>query len=134
MLGIGRRAKPDPLARKIALEIGGSRILIGAGALLATRPVLRMFGFGGVGPPAVALGRLNGGRDVALGALTVAARNDPERLRTLIFVSSACDLADALGLGLSAGPPETRRAGIGGAISGSAAALAGFWAWRRLAP
>jgi len=44
------------------------------------------------------------------------------------FLSAALSLA----LGVSARRPETRAAGIGGVISGSAAALAGLWAWRRL--
>jgi hypothetical protein len=130
---LGKR-KIDPLARRVALQIGGSRVLIGAGALLATRPALRALGFGDPEPTGMALARLAGGRDVALGALTVAARDDAERLRTLLLVSSACDVADAVGLGLSARHPETRRAGFGGIVSGTAAALAGLWAWRRLAP
>ena len=127
----GRR-RMDPKARQVALQIGGSRIAIGAGALLATRPALRLLGFGDAEATGLALAKLAGGRDVALGALTVAARDDVERLRTLLLVSSACDLADAVGLGASARYPETRRAGIGGIVSGSAAAIAGFWAWRRL--
>jgi hypothetical protein len=80
----------------------------------------------------VALARLAGGRDIAIGALTLAARDEAERLRTLLFVSSACDVADAVGLGASARHPETRKAGVGGLVSGSAAAVAGLWAWRRL--
>lgn len=122
----------DPKARQVALQIGGSRVLIGVGALLATRPALRLLGFGEPEATGTALARLAGGRDIALGALTLAARDDAERLRTLLLVSSVCDVADAVGLGLSATHPETRRAGIGGIVSGSAAALAGVWAWRRL--
>lgn len=128
-----RRRKIDPRARRIALQIGGSRVAVGAGTLLATRPALRALGFQHPETTGVALARLAGGRDVALGALTLAAREDPRRLRTLLLASSACDVADAVGLGLSAGHPETRRAGIVGIVSGGAAAAAGFWAWRRLA-
>jgi hypothetical protein len=122
----------DPRARRVALQIGGSRIAIGAGALLATRPALKLLGFGEPEATGLALARLAGGRDIALGALTVAARDDAQRLRTLLLVSSACDIADAVGLGASARHPETRRAGIGGIVSGAAAAIAGLWARRRL--
>jgi hypothetical protein len=122
----------DPRARRVALQIGGSRVAIGMGALLATRPALRLLGFGAPEATGTALAKLAGARDVALGALTLAARDDAERLRTLLLVSAACDAADAVGLGLSAAHPETRRAGIGGIVSGGGAALAGLWARRRL--
>jgi hypothetical protein len=127
-----RRKRMDPRARQVALQIGGSRVAIGLGALLATRPALKLLGFGHPEATGMALAKLAGGRDIALGALTLAARDDARRLRTLLLVSSACDVADAVGLGVSVRRPETRRAGIGGIASGSVAALAGFWAWRRL--
>jgi hypothetical protein len=127
-----RRRGLDPLARQVGLQIGGSRIAIGTGALFATRPALKLLGFGNPEATGLALAKLAGGRDIALGALTLAARDDAQGLRTLLLVSSACDVADAVGLGLSARYPETRQAGIGGVIAGSAAALAGLWAWRRL--
>ena len=127
-----RRKRMDPKARQVALQIGASRVAIGAGTLLATRPALRLLGFGEPEAAGTALARLAGGRDVALGALTLAARDDGAKLRTLLLVSSACDIADAIGLGLSARSPKTRRAGVGGILSGSAAAVAGLWAWRRL--
>lgn len=127
-----RRRRMDPLARQVALQIGGSRVAIGVGALFATRPALKLLGFGNPEATGLALAKLAGGRDIAVGALTLAARDDAQRLRTLLLVSSACDIADAVGLGLSARQPETRRAGVGGIVSGSAAAIAGLWAWRRL--
>lgn len=127
-----QRQRVDPKARRIALQIGGSRILVGLGALFFTRPALRLLGFGEPEQTGMALAKLAGGRDIALGALTVAARDDAERLRTLLVVSSACDIADAVGLGVSARYPQTRKAGLGGIVSGSAAAVSGFWAARRL--
>jgi hypothetical protein len=128
-----RQAKMDPKARQVALQIGASRVAMGTGIFLATRPALRVLGFGGAGPTGLALGKLGGGRDVAIGALTLAARDDRRALRTALLISSACDLSDAVALGVSARYPETRKAGIGGVISGSAAAVAGLWAWHRLA-
>lgn len=130
---MSRRKKVDAKARQVAVQIGASRVAIGLGALFATRPALKVLGFGHPEASGIALGRLAGGRDVALGALTLAARDDAQKLRTLLLVSSACDVADAVGLGASARHPETRKAGLGGIASGSAAALAGLWAWRRLA-
>jgi hypothetical protein len=126
------RRQIDPKARQIALQIGASRIVIGVGALFVTQPALRLLGFGEPEATGRALAKLAGGRDIALGALTLAARDDAERLRTLLLVSSACDVADAVGLGVSARYPETRKAGLGGILSGGVAALAGFWAYRRL--
>jgi Domain of unknown function (DUF4267) len=128
----GRQATMDSKARQVALQIGASRVAIGVGVLFVTRPALRALGFGEESPSAEALAKLGGGRDIAIGALTLAARNDPGALRMTMLISSACDAADAVALGVSARHPETRKAGLGGLISGGAAAVVGFWAWRRL--
>lgn len=127
-----RSAKKNPRARRVALQIGASRVAIGLGIFFATRPALRALRFGDTDATGEALAKLGGGRDIALGVLTLAARDDPQALRTTLLISSACDLTDALALGISARDPETRKAGIGGVLSGAAAALAGLWAWRRL--
>jgi hypothetical protein len=128
----GRRAQMDSNARQVALGIGVSRVAMGVGVFFATRPALRALRFGETEATGEALAKLGGGRDIAIGALTLAARNDREALRTTILVSSACDLADAVALGVSARNPKTRGAGLGGVLSGGAAAVAGLWAWRRL--
>jgi len=127
-----RREKVDPKARQVALQIAVSRVAMGVGILLATRPALRVLGFGETDDGGRALAKLGGGRDFAIGALTLAARDDRQALRHALLVSSACDLANAVALGVSARHPQTRKAGIGGIVSGGAAALAGLWAWRRL--
>lgn len=127
-----RRAKFDPKARRLALAIGAGRVAMGASILFATRQALPKMGFGSTDASGLALAKLGGGRDVALGAMTLAARDDRQALRTAILVSGACDAADALALGLSAHRPETRLAGIGGVVAGSAGAAACLWAWRRL--
>jgi hypothetical protein len=127
-----REATMDRKARQVALQIGASRVAMGVGIFLATRPALRILGFGEVNAGGEALAKLGGGRDIAIGMLTLAARDDREALRRTILVSSACDLADAIALGVSARHPETRKAGIGGIVSGGGAAVAGLWAWRRL--
>ena len=127
-----RRAEPDAKARQVALGIGASRLAMGLGIFFATQPALRALRFGSTDAQGEAMAKLGGGRDIAIGALTLAARNDPEALRTTILISSVCDLADAVALGVSTRRPETRAAGLGGVISGTAAAIAGLWAWRRL--
>jgi hypothetical protein len=129
MLG---KAKMDRRGRQVALQIGVSRMMVGFGALFFTRPALRALGFGEAEQTGMALAKLAGGRDLALGTLTVAAHDDRAMLRTLVFVSSVLDAGDAVALGASARHPATRNAGLGGFLSGGAAALAGFWAWRRL--
>jgi len=129
MLG---RSKPDPKSRQVALAIGASRLAMGLWIFFTTRPALRALRFGETDRQGEALAKLGGGRDIAIGAVTLAVRNDPKVLRAAILISSACDLADAVALGVSARNPETRGAGIGGVFSGGAAAVAGLWAWRRL--
>lgn len=120
-------------ARRAAIAIAVGRIGLGVGALLATRPALRALGFPGTDASGHALARLAGGRDLALGALTLAARNDTAALRALTLAGASLDAADALTLGLAGQKrSELRRAGIGGVASGGSAALAGAWAWRRL--
>lgn len=122
----------DSTARQVALGIGVSRLAMGLGIFFATQPALRALRFGSTDAQGEAMAKLGGGRDIAIGAMTLAARNDPQALKTTILVSSACDLADAIALGASARNPETRGAGIGGVLSGGAAAVAGLWAYRRL--
>jgi hypothetical protein len=126
------RRRIDPKARRVALQIGGSRVALGSAIFLATRPVLRAMRFPEPGPTGVALAKLGGGRDVAIGALTLASLGDPDRLRTVLLVSNLCDLADAAAFGFAAPDPRMRAPAIRGVLSGGAAAAVGFWAWRRL--
>jgi hypothetical protein len=116
----------------VALTLGAGRVALGVGALFVTGPTLKLLGFGATDGPGRALAKLAGGRDLALGALTLVARDDPATLRTVTLAAAALDAADAFSLGLAARDGETRRAGLGGVASGGAAALAGGWAWRRL--
>lgn len=125
------RRKVDPKARRVAIQIGGSRVALGAAIFLATRPVLRAMRFPEPGPTGVALAKLGGGRDIAIGALTLASLGDADRLRTAMLASNLCDLADAAAFAVAGRDPQMRLPGISGVLSGTAAA-AGFWAWRRL--
>jgi hypothetical protein len=126
------RPQIDPLGRQAVLAIAAARIGIGIGALLVTRPALKALGFAGVDAAGTALGRIAGGRDIALGLLALAARDDRGALRIAALAGAAVDASDAVTFGIAAKDPVARRAGIGGLVSGSVAALAGAWAWRRL--
>jgi hypothetical protein len=127
-----RRRKPDPLARAAVLGIAGGRIAIGAGALLATRPALKVLGFEASDTSARALTRIAGGRDIALGLLTVAARDDRARLIEVAAVAAAVDLGDAICFGIAGRDPAAGRAAVQGILTGGAAAAVGAWAGRRL--
>src|SRR3954468_7770810 len=112
-----RRRRIDPKARQVALQIGGSRVALGAAIFLATRPVLRAARFPEPGPSGVALAKLGGGRDIAIGALTLASLGDAERLRALMLASSLCDLADAAAFAFAASDPQMRLPAISGVLS-----------------
>ena len=127
------RNRTDPRARRLGIALSACRVGLGVGALLATRPALRVLGFKDTDEGGETLAKLAGGRDLALGALTLVSRDDPTTFRALILAAAALDAADALSLGLSVPNPETRLAGVGGLVSGGGAALAGLWAYRRLA-
>jgi hypothetical protein len=127
-----RRRKPDPLARAAVLGIAGGRIAIGVGALLATRPALKVLGFEASDTSARALARIAGGRDIALGLLTFAARDDREGLRETAAVATAVDLGDAIAFGIAGRDPAAGRAAVQGILTGGAATVVGAWAVRRL--
>ena len=130
---MARRQKIDPLARQAVLAIAAGRVAIGIGVLFATRPTLRLLGFPEPDAPARALARIAGSRDIVLGLLALGAREDRAALRLAALGAVTVDAGDAAAFALAARDPKTRRAGFSGAASGSAAALTGAWAWRRLA-
>ena len=127
-----RRRKPDPLARAAVLGIAGGRIAVGVGAVLATRPVLKVLGFEASDTSARALARIAGGRDIALGLLTFAARDDRTRLREVAAVATAVDLGDAICFGIAGRDPAAGRAAVQGILSGGGVTVVGCWAVRRL--
>jgi hypothetical protein len=126
------RRRTDLLARRAVLAIAAGRIAIGVGAVLATKPALRALGFAEIDAAGTALGRIAGGRDIALGMLTLAARGDRGALRIVALTGAAVDAADAVAFGVAAREPSARRGGLSGVASGSMAAITGAWAWRRL--
>ena len=127
-----RRRGTDAQGRRAALALGAARAGLGVGALFLTGPTLKALLFGETDPVGRALAKLAGGRDLALGLLTLAAHDDADALRQLTLAAAMLDAADAFALGLAARDRETRLAGLGGVLSGGGAALVGAWAWRRL--
>ncbi|HEV7481801.1 MAG TPA: DUF4267 domain-containing protein [Solirubrobacterales bacterium] len=126
------RRRIDPLARQAVLGIAAGRIAIGVGAAFATKPALKALGFAETDAAGTALGRIAGGRDIALGLLALAAHDDRRALRLAALAGAAVDASDAVTFGIAARDPGARRAGLSGVASGSAAAVTGAWAWRRL--
>jgi hypothetical protein len=126
-----RRRKPDPLARTAVLGVAAGRTGIGVAALLGTRLALKILGFDPSDTSARSLTRIAGGRDIALGALTFAARDDREALRQATAVTAAVDLGDAICFGIAGRDPAAGRAAVQGILSGGVAAAIGAWAIRR---
>lgn len=125
------RKQMDPLGRQVALGIGAGRVGVGIATFFATRPALRALGFSETDATGRTFARILGARDIGVGALTLAVRNDPNALRNVILASSCLDLADAVAFATAAADPGTHRGGITGVAFGGAAAVAGFWAYRR---
>jgi hypothetical protein len=129
---VRRRTEIDPLARQAVLGMAGCRVAIGAATFLATGPAMRAGGLGEPNATGRAAGKVAGGRDLALGLLTFAVREDREALRTVTLAAALLDAADAAAFSFAAVEPETRGGGTLGVLAGGAAALLGFWAFRRL--
>ncbi len=127
-----RGRKTDPLARRAAVGIGAGRVAIGLGTLLATDAALRVLGFAEVGAAGRSLARLAGARDLVLGVVTIAVRDDPAKLCAATRLGAALDAADAAAFSVALRDPATADAGARGVASGAAAALAGAWATHRL--
>jgi len=117
-----RRDTVDADAARHALWLGALRTAIGIGVLLSPGPLLRSWGFpdqesrsGSV----KALLRVLGGRDIVLGLATLAARDKPAGLRTMVAASAAVDTGDtAVSLGLATASPGARRPAIAWALVG----------------
>lgn len=83
------------LARAGAIAIATTRIGIGVGAFVFTRPALKALGFGDPDGAAVVLARLAGVRDIALGVHGLLVRDDAARLRESSLLGAAVDAGDA---------------------------------------
>ena len=81
----------------------------------------------------MALARLAGGRDIALGLQALSAAADRDRLREATLLGALVDAGDAVAFGAaSLAEPGARRPALQNAALGAAAALAGAWVLARL--
>lgn len=133
MAGTLQPSPPDPLARQAATAIAVARVGIGIGALALTRPALRFLGFADPAGASVALARLAGGRDIALGVHGLLVRNDAARLREATLLGAAVDAGDAgaFAAALLSRDGIDRTAWMNLPIAGSAV-VAGAWVASRL--
>ena len=119
-----------PDVRAWSLASAGGRIAIGLGMLAAPGLALRALGFKEVTPATVAVGRIAGVRDLVLGAATLAALEDRDRLRTATLANAVADARDAVAFGVALSNSE-RTAGARGIAAALPATIAGIWAaWR----
>jgi hypothetical protein len=120
----------DPDVRGWSLASGLGRVAIGASLLVAPEISLRLLGFNEVSPATAAVSRVAGIRDLVLGVLTLAAIEDPGRLRTATLANAAADAGDTMAFAAARGNGE-RTAGSRGLALAAPAAAAGLWsAWR----
>jgi hypothetical protein len=123
-------AVETPDVRAFSLISSAGRIAIGVGMLAAPEPCLRALGFSDVGPATAAVGRIAGIRDLVLGVATLAAFDDPARLRAASLANAVADAGDAAAFAIALRTNE-RTAGIRGIAAALPAAAAGAWvAWR----
>ncbi|MDP9189661.1 MAG: hypothetical protein M3O25_10475 [Actinomycetota bacterium] len=118
--------------RALTLASGAGRIAIGVGLALAPRQALAALGFADASPATVAVARIAGGRDIAMGAETLLARGDRVRLTRSSLSNAAVDAGDALAFStaLAAGE-QVGGAALRGITAALPAAGAGLWvAWR----
>ncbi len=126
-------APADPLARMLVLGVAAGRIAIGVGAFFFTRKALAGLGFSEPSGAAVALARLAGGRDIALGLHAIAVRDDREALKQSTAIGAAVDAGDAIAFGAALVSRDgiDRTAALNAPL-GAGAAIAGLWGLRRL--
>lgn len=119
-------------ARAVAAASAAGRIAIGIGLAVAPQPALKALGFARPSAATISVSRLAGGRDIVLGAVTLAALGDRDRLRAASFANAAVDAGDALTFAAGLGAGETRLASLRGLGAAVPATLAGLWCARAL--
>jgi len=115
------------------VAIAVARIGIGVAAFALTRPALRLAGFSRPDGSTVALARLAGARDIALGAHALANRDDRRRLSGATALATAVDLGDAIAFGSAlVGRDGIDRTALMNFPVAAAAVVAGSWSAARL--
>ena len=120
------------LARLFVIGLGAARL--GEGAVEVAAPGWFLARLGTPHSPAqVHLGfRMKGGRDAALGLLTVAALGDDRRLADLAAAAVVVDAADGLAVALDRGRTLGPPVDPAGAVLGFATAAVAWWAAHQL--
>jgi hypothetical protein len=119
-----------PDVRGWSLASGLGRVGFGIAMLAAPEWALQAMGFREPSPATVAVTRLAGGRDLVLGAVTLAGLQDRSRLRMATLANAAADAGDTLAFGVALGTEE-RAAGSRGLAAALPATVVGLWtAWR----
>ena len=90
----GPSPRSDPLARSAAIAIAAGRLGLGLAICAFTRQALAGLGFERPDAGTIALARLAGGRDVALGLHGLAARDDDARLAESSAIGTMVDAGD----------------------------------------
>jgi hypothetical protein len=111
------------LARRLAALLAYARIGIGASVWAAPRASMHALGFDPRNPQVMALARLAGTRDLALGGAGAVCAADPVAAATITRLNAAVDALDSLAFGIAL----VRRRGIDraaliGTLSAGAAA------------
>jgi hypothetical protein len=129
-----REAPPEqPEARVVATALAVGRLALGVAMTTSPRLFLRFQGFKAVTPATETLARLAGGRDLVMGAATLAVRDDREALRTLSLLGAGLDAADAAAFATAlAARVGEDRAAITGLAAAVPATLACLWIAGRL--
>jgi hypothetical protein len=122
----------DP-ALRLASLIAFARMGIGASVWAAPRASMDALGFDPDNPQVMALARLAGTRDLALGAAAAACAGDPQAAATMARLNAGVDALDAAAFGVAL----VRRRGIDraallGAATAAAAAAIGLGLASRL--
>jgi hypothetical protein len=114
------------LPRWISLASAVGRLSIGIGLFAMPRKALAALGFSELDSQGLAVARIAGGRDIAMGAETLLALGDPDRLRRANLLNAAADTGDAaiFAAALAVGDEQVRRAARRG-LPGAAVAAAG---------
>jgi hypothetical protein len=132
MAELFRNPLSDPVRGLSALSALG-RIAIGIGLALAPERSLSALGFSDHSTGTITISRIAGGRDIVLGALTLLALDDDERLRTASFANAAVDGGDALAFAAALRRDgAAREAGVRGLAAAVPATLTSLWAANRL--
>ena len=114
-------------ARRLAALIAYGRIGLGVSIWAAPGRSIQALGFDPDNPQVVALARLAGTRDLALGGAAAACAHDPVAAATMTRLNAGVDALDALAFGIA----MLRRRGINraalvGTVSGAGAAAFGW--------